>query len=290
MKGIILAGGSGTRLYPITKHISKQLLPVYDKPMIYYPLYTLMKAKIRDILIITTKEDLESFKKLLGNGKKFGININYKVQLKPNGLAEALIIGESFIGNDTSALILGDNIFYGAGLEEKMFCAKTNALNDYSTIFGYKVKDPQRFGIMELDNNKNVISVEEKPIKPKSDYAITGLYFYPKNVSLYAKEIRPSNRGELEITDLNRIYLENNKLKSETLDDGYIWFDTGTFDSMFEACQMIKSIETQGDRVICSPEEIAYINNWITYSDLEKCASDLKNNSYGKYLSKVLKC
>ena len=287
MKGIILAGGSGTRLYPMTKATSKQLLQVYDKPMIYYPLSTLMSAGIRDILLITTKEDQEGFKRLLGDGKEFGLNLEYIVQPSPDGLAQAFILGEEFIGDDTAAMVLGDNIFYGAGLEEKLKNARKNAEENNATIFGYQVKDPERFGIMEFDEDKNVIGVEEKPENPKSDFAITGLYFYPKGVSQKAKEVKPSARGELEITDLNAMYLEDGNLKAELLGEGYTWYDTGTPDSMIEAANMIKSIETQGNRIICSPEVIAYNNRWIGNEELEKMGEEMKKNNYGKYLKKI---
>jgi len=289
MKGIILAGGSGTRLYPMTQATSKQLLPIYDKPMIYYPLATLMSAGIKDILLITTKEDQPGFKRLFGDGSDFGINLEYVVQPSPDGLAQAFILGEEFIGTDTCAMVLGDNIFYGAELNKKLMNARTDAENGVATIFGYQVKDPERFGIMELDSDNNVLSVEEKPMHPKSDFAITGLYFYPKGVSEYAKNVVPSARGELEITDLNAMYLNEKKLKAQLLGDGYTWYDTGTFESMNEACNMIRSIETQGDRVICCPEKIAYDNKWIDREMLEKRAELLHKNSYGKYLQKVLK-
>lgn len=289
MKGIILAGGSGTRLYPLTQAVSKQLLPIYDKPMIYYPLCTLMMSGIKDILLITTKEDQSGFKRLLGDGSEFGINIEYIIQPSPDGLAQAFILGEEFIGDDTCAMVLGDNIFYGAELKSKLMSARLNAENGISTIFGYQVKDPERFGIMELNEENDVLSVEEKPENPKSDYAITGLYFYPKNVSYYAKKVTPSKRGELEITDLNRTYLDEKKLKAELLNDGYTWYDTGTFESMNEATNMIKAIEIQGDRVICCPEKIAYDNNWIDDEQLEKRAELLHKNTYGKYLTKILK-
>jgi len=289
MKGIILAGGSGTRLYPITEGISKQLMPLYDKPMIYYPLSVLMEAGIKDILVITTDVDQASFKRLLGTGENFGVNLEYLIQPSPNGLAEAFILGEEFIGNESVAMVLGDNIFYGAGLKEKLNAAKERAEKGIATIFGYQVKDPERFGIMEIDEENNVLSVEEKPVNPKSDYAITGLYFYPKNVSFKAKKVTPSLRGELEITTLNDMYLQENMLQAETLGDGYTWYDTGTFESMNEASNMIKSIEIQGDRVICCPEKIAYDNKWIDYDKLEKRSLLLKKNSYGKYLEKILK-
>lgn len=288
IKGIILAGGSGTRLFPITKSTSKQLLPVYDKPMIYYSLSVLMQAGIKDILIITTPEDQDSFKRLLGDGKQFGINIIYEVQPKPEGLAQAFIIGEKFIDNNPCAMVLGDNIFYGSGLKKELNQAIINAKNNIATIFGYQVKDPERFGIMELDGDKNVLSVEEKPENPKSDYAITGLYFYPKGVSEKAKIVKPSKRNELEITSLNDLYLKDKKLKARLLDEGYSWFDTGTFESLLEASSMIRTIEKNRDSVICCPEKIAYDNGWITKKQLEEIAKLLEKNSYGQYLKKML--
>lgn len=291
MKGIILAGGSGTRLYPITEGISKQLMPVYDKPMIYYPLATLMLAGIRDILVITTPEDQASFKKLLKDGSTFGINISYVVQPSPDGLAQAFILGEEFIGDDEAAMILGDNIFYGNGFNEMLENAKKNAEEGYATIFGNQVKDPERFGIMEIDESElgtYVISVEEKPKKPKSNYAITGLYFYPKGVSKMAKDIKPSPRGELEITTLNDMYLKQEKLRAEILGEGFTWFDTGTFDSQLDAANMIKTIESNKDKVICCPEQIAYYKNWITKEQLQERADLLKKNAYGQYLQKVV--
>ena len=288
MKGIILAGGSGTRLYPMTLATSKQLLPIYDKPMIYYPLSTLMSAGIKDILLITTKEDQGNFKRLLKDGKDLGINLSYIIQPSPDGLAQAFILGEEFIGSDNVAMILGDNIFYGAGLEEKLECAKLNATKGYASIFAFQVRDPKRFGIVEFDENNQVIGVEEKPENPKSDYAITGLYFYPKNVSQQAKLVKPSKRNEYEITDLNRLYLQEQKLKVELLKKGYTWFDTGTFESMLEASNMIKGIETQGNRIISCPEEIAFEQGWINKEDLESKANIMQKNSYGKYLKRVL--
>ena len=288
MKGIILAGGSGTRLYPITEGISKQLMPIYDKPMIFYPLATLMLAGIKDILVITTPGDQPQFKNLLKDGKQFGINIDYVVQPSPDGLAQAFILGEEFIGDDTAAMILGDNIFYGNGFNQNLERAMKNAEDGYATIFGNVVKDPERFGIMELDDNNNVLSVEEKPEHPKSNYAITGLYFYPKGVSAKAKEITPSARGELEITTLNDMYLQEQLLKAELLGDDFTWFDTGTFDSQLDAANMIKSIETNKDKVICCPEQIAYYKNWITKEQLQERAKVLSKNSYGKYLQKVV--
>ena len=288
MKGIILAGGSGTRLYPMTMATSKQLMQVYDKPMIYYPLSTLMSAGINDILLITTKEDQAGFKRLFGDGSDLGINIEYIIQPSPDGLAQAFILGEEFIGDEECAMILGDNIFYGAGLDEKLENARYDAENGNATIFGYQVKDPERFGIMEFDNNNKVIGVEEKPEQPKSDYAITGLYFYPKGVSKKAKLVKPSKRGELEITDLNRMYLEDDILKAQLLGEGYTWYDTGTPDSMLDAANMIQAIEEQGNWVICCPEKIAYDHNWMSDQKLEEKAELMKKNNYGKYLRKVL--
>lgn len=291
MKGIILAGGSGTRLYPITEGVSKQLVPVYDKPMIYYPLATLMLAGIRDILVITTPDDQPAFKKLLKDGTQFGINIEYVVQPSPDGLAQAFILGEEFIGDDTCAMVLGDNIFYGNGFNTSLEKAKKNAEEGFATIFGNQVKDPERFGIMEIDQSESgtyVISVEEKPEHPKSNYAITGLYFYPKGVSAKAKEIKPSARGELEITTLNDMYLKEDKLKGELLGEEFTWFDTGTFDSMIDAANMIRSIEKNKDKVICCPEQIAYYKNWITRDQLQDRAKLLRKNSYGKYLQTVV--
>lgn len=289
MKGIILAGGSGTRLYPITEGISKQLMPIYDKPMIYYPLSTLMSAGIKDIMLITTEDDQASFKRLLGNGEKFGINLHYVIQPSPDGLAQAFLLDKEFIKDESVAMILGDNIFYGAMLKEKLQNAMKNAEEGKATIFGYQVKDPERFGIMEIDDNGKVISVEEKPESPKSDYAITGLYAYPKDVVEKASLVKPSARGELEITSLNDIYLQEGRLQSELLEDGYTWYDTGTFESMNEASNMIKSIETQGDRVICCPEKIAYDQGWLDKESFIERASILSKNSYGKYLQKVVK-
>lgn len=288
MKGIILAGGSGTRLYPMTRATSKQLLQVYDKPMIYYPLATLMSAGIKDIMLITTEEDQPGFKRLFGDGSHFGLNLEYKIQPSPDGLAQAFLLGEEFIGDDTAAMILGDNIFYGAGLEKKLREARKNAEEGNATIFGYQVKDPERFGIMEFDKEKNVIGVEEKPENPKSDYAITGLYFYPTNVGEKAKLVKPSIRGELEITDLNQMYLDEGVLKAQLLGEGYTWYDTGTDDSMNDAANMIRSIQSQGDRIICCPEKIAYDNEWIDDEKLNEAAELMHKNHYGKYLKKVL--
>lgn len=288
MKGIILAGGSGTRLYPITEGISKQLMPIYDKPMIFYPLATLMLAGIKEILVITTPQDQEQFKKLLGDGSKFGIKLSYVVQPSPDGLAQAFILGEEFIGDDACAMILGDNIFYGNGFNKLLEDAKVNAENGKATIFGNQVRDPERFGIMELDENRNVLSVEEKPAHPKSNYAITGLYFYPAGVAEKAKTIKPSARGELEITTLNDIYLQQGDLKAELLGDGFTWFDTGTFDSQVDAANMIRTIETNKDKIICCPEQIAYYRGWVTKEELQARADLLKKNTYGQYLQKVI--
>ena len=288
MKGIILAGGSGTRLYPATKGISKQILMVYDKPMVYYPLSVLMQAGVRDILLITTPEDQASFKRLLGDGNDLGVHISYAVQPSPDGLAQAFVIGEEFIQNEPCAMVLGDNIFYGNGLEEILKRAAQNAYNGYATIFGYQVKDPERFGIMEIDEQHNVLSVEEKPEFPKSDFAITGLYFYPTGVSEKAKNVKPSARGELEITTLNDMYLQEQKLKACVMGEGYTWFDTGTHDSMIDAACMIRSIQENKDRVVCCPEVIAYHQGWLTDEKLEASADLMAKNKYGRYLKKVL--
>lgn len=287
MKGIILAGGAGTRLYPLTRVTSKQLLPVYDKPMIYYPLSTLMLAGIKDILIISTPEDINRFKELLGNGQTFGINLSYEVQPSPDGLAQALLIGEHFIGEEECALILGDNIFYGSGLVEKLHKAVYNAEHGLATIFGYYVSDPERFGIMELDSNNNIVSVEEKPDLPKSNYCITGLYFYPKGVSSLAKNIVPSSRGELEITSLNELYLKEGKLKGILLGRGFAWLDTGTFDSLLEATEFVQMIEKRQGVKISAPEEIAYISGWINKEQLLQSAISYGNSPYGRHLKNV---
>ena len=287
VKGIILAGGVGKMLYPITEGVGKQLVPVYDKPMIFYPLSVLMLAGIRDILIITTSEEQDNFKKLLRDGSQYGINITYIVQPSPDGLAQAFILGEEFIGANPCAMILGDNIYYGNGLEKELKKAIENCIQGFATIFGYKVKNPQRFGIMEIDEYNNVLSVEEKPKNPKSDYAITGLYFYPKGVSDIAKTLVPSDRGELEIISLNDYYLMNNRLKSSILGEGYTWFDAGTFESLLDASNMIRTIENNKDIIICCPEVISYNNGWITTSELSERAILLNNNSYGKYLMKI---
>ena len=290
MKGIILAGGSGTRLYPITEGTSKQIVPVYDKPMIYYPLSVLMEAGIKDILIITTEQDQINFKRTLGDGSKFGVSLTYTIQPSPDGLAQAFILGEEFIGDEPCAMVLGDNIFYGNGLEDVLKDAVNNAYNGNATIFGYQVKDPERFGIMEIDESESgtyVVSVEEKPQNPKSDYAITGLYFYPKGVSKKAKEVKPSKRGELEITTLNDMYLQDGKLKACLLGEGYTWFDTGTFESLLDAANMIRTIQNNKDRVICCPEAIAYDKKWLSKEKLIERAELLKKNSYGQYLEKL---
>lgn len=289
MKGIILAGGSGTRLYPITQGVSKQLLPIYDKPMIYYPLSTLMLAGIKDILIITTPEDSLSFKRLLKDGSQFGINIQYEIQEKPDGLANAFKIGKEFIGDDCCAMILGDNIFFGNHFVQQLKEAKDNAEKGFATIFGYKVKDPQRFGIMEFDENMNVIGLEEKPENPKSYFAITGLYFYSNDVTKYVYDVIPSKRGEYEITDLNRIFLEKQRLKSILFGRGNCWFDTGTFDSLYEASTTIKIFQNSQDILICSPEEIAFKNGWINKNELEKISNTMIKNSYGKYLNNLVR-
>lgn len=286
MKGIILAGGSGTRLYPLTMVTSKQLLPVYDKPMIYYPLSVLMLAGIRDILIISTPQDLPNFERLLGDGSQLGINISYEVQPSPEGLAQAFIIGEEFIGQDSCAMILGDNIFYGNGLSNHLQKAATKKSG--ATVFGYYVDDPGRFGIVEFDKEGKAISIEEKPEHPKSNYCVTGLYFYDNRVVQYAKEIKPSKRGELEITDLNRIYLENGDLEVVTLGRGYAWLDTGTIDALSEATEFVKVIEKRQGIKIAAIEEVAYIKGWITKDCLEKAARQYGKSSYGEHLNKVV--
>lgn len=287
MKGIILAGGSGTRLYPLTKVTSKQLLPVYDKPMIYYPLSTLMLSRIRDILIISTPQDTPKFQELLGDGKRLGINLSYAVQPNPDGLAQAFIIGKEFIGNDACAMVLGDNIFYGGWFRKNLSDAVHNAENEYATIFGYYVKDPERFGIMEFDKDRNVISVEEKPKNPKSNYCITGLYFYPAGVSEMAEQVVPSARGELEITALNDMYLKKGKLKAQILGRGFAWLDTGTMDSLMEASTFIQTVQNRQDMVISAPEEIAYHEKWINKEKLLESAKAYGKSPYGEHLKRV---
>ena len=281
-KGIILAGGSGTRLYPLTKAISKQIMPVYDKPMVYYPLYVLMAAGIREVLIITTPRDNETFKELLGDGKKWGMHIEYQIQEKPNGLAEAFIIGENFIGDSNVSLILGDNMFYGGDLNEVL--KRANAREDEATIFGYKVKDPRRYGVVEIDENGNAVSIEEKPSEPKSNYAVPGLYFYTNDVVEIAKNVKPSARGELEITSVNEEYMNRGKLKVEKLGRGMAWFDTGTHDALIETASFVQTIEKRQGMQICCPEEIAFENGWITGDELKKLAEPLLKSDYGRFL------
>lgn len=287
MKGIILAGGSGTRLYPLTKVTSKQLMPIYDKPMIYYPLSVLMQAEIRDILIISTPQDTPRFAELLGDGSSFGINITYKVQPSPDGLAQAFTIGKDFIGDDTACMILGDNIFYGASLKEDLMQARANAENGKATVFGYHVHDPERFGVVEFDENGKAISIEEKPKQPKSNYAVTGLYFYDNSVVNEAANMKPSARGELEITDLNRIYLEKGTLEVITMGNGYSWFDTGTFESLLVASQFVGIVQKHQNITIACPEEIGYQNGWVTKEELIQTGETMKKNTYGQHLLSV---
>ena len=290
MKGIVLAGGSGTRLYPVTKAISKQLLPIYDKPMVYYPISVLMLAGIRDILIISTPEDISKFENLLSDGAQFGVNFSYKIQPSPDGLAQAFIIGEEFIGNDSAALVLGDNVFYGQSFSKTL----QNAVNRVetsggATVFGYRVRDPQRFGVVEFDENGKALSIEEKPKNPKSNYAVTGLYFYDNKVVEYAKNLKPSSRGELEITDLNNIYLKNNKLHVELLGRGFAWLDTGTHESLLQAGQYVQTVENnQGIKIACL-EEIAYNMGFLKKEDIEKISSQYKNNEYYGYIKSLIK-
>ena len=289
MKGIILAGGSGTRLYPLTMVTSKQLLPIYDKPMIYYPLSVLMNAGIREILIISTPQDLARFEELLGDGSRFGIELSYAVQPSPDGLAQAFIIGEDFIGDDTVAMVLGDNIFAGHGLNKRLKAAVTNAESGKgATVFGYYVDDPERFGIVEFDAKGRAVSIEEKPAVPKSNYCVTGLYFYDNRVVEYARGLKPSRRGELEITDLNRIYLEQGALNVELLGQGFTWLDTGTHESLVEATNFVKTVEDHQHRKIGCLEEIAYLNGWISREDVLAVYEVMKKNQYGQYLKAVL--
>ncbi len=289
MKGIILAGGSGTRLYPLTKVTSKQLLPVYDKPMIYYPLSVLMMAGIREILIISTPQDTPRFKELLGDGRQFGIELSYEIQPSPDGLAQAFIIGDEFIGKEAVAMVLGDNIFSGHSLKKRLLKAVENAENGKgATIFGYYVDDPERFGIVEFDSKGKAVSIEEKPEKPKSNYCVTGLYFYDNRVVEYAKGLKPSKRNELEITDLNKIYLKNQSLNVELLGQGFTWLDTGTHESLVEATNFVKTVEAHQHRKIACLEEIAFLNGWITREDVLLAYEELKKNQYGQYLKDVI--
>ncbi len=287
MKGIILAGGSGTRLYPLTMVTSKQLLPIYDKPMIFYPLSTLMLAGIKDILIISTPQDLPNFERLMGDGSQYGVKLSYAVQPSPDGLAQAFIIGADFVGDDTCAMVLGDNIFYGGGLTERLANAVENAEKGFATVFGYYVSDPERFGIMEFDDNYNVLSVEEKPKKPKSNYCITGLYFYDNRVIDFARKVQPSARGELEITSLNEMYLNDNSLRAEILGRGFTWLDTGTMDSLIEASDFVQTIEKHQGVKISAPEEIAFRHGWIDRDTLIMSAKKYGKSPYGKYLKTV---
>jgi glucose-1-phosphate thymidylyltransferase len=289
MKGIILAGGSGSRLYPLTLVTSKQLLPIYDKPMIYYPMSVLMNAGIRDMLIISTPQDTPRFRELLKDGSQFGLNVSYAVQPSPDGLAQAFVIGADFIGNDTVAMVLGDNVFAGHGLKKRLKAAVKNAESGKgATIFGYYVDDPERFGIVEFNAQGKVVSIEEKPEKPKSNYCVTGLYFYDSRVVAYARNLKPSARGEFEITDLNRIYLENGSLNVELLGQGFTWLDAGTHESLADATNFVRTVETHQHRKIACLEEIAYLNGWITREDVMKDYEAMKNNTYGQYLRDVL--
>lgn len=288
MKGIVLAGGTGTRLYPVTIAVSKQLLPIYDKPMIYYPISVLMLAGIKDILIISTPDDLPCFKRLLDDGSQFGVNFSYAIQESPNGIAEAFIIGEEFIGNDSVCLILGDNIFYGNGLSNILHEAIKNTENNKSVIFGYNVSDPERYGVATFDNELNVTSIEEKPINPKSNYAVVGLYFYPNEVINIAKTVKPSERGELEITEVNNIFMNKYGLKISLLGRGFTWLDTGTFDSFIDASNFVSTVENRQNQKIACLEEIAYNNGWISKEQLIEIANKMKNNQYGKYLMNLI--
>ncbi|MGR5336225.1 glucose-1-phosphate thymidylyltransferase RfbA [Vibrio gigantis] len=290
MKGIVLAGGSGTRLYPLTRGTSKQMLPVYDKPMIYYPISTLMLAGIRDILIITTPEDQNGFKRLLGNGVDFGINLEYKVQENPDGLAQAFIIGEDFIGEDSVCLVLGDNIFYGQGFSDSLqYASKMSSRSESAYVFGYQVKDPERFGVVEFDKQMKAISIEEKPLKPRSNHAVTGLYFYDNSVIEKAKKVKPSERGELEITSINQMYLEEGNLNVQLLGRGFAWLDTGTHESLHEASSFVETVQhVQGFKIACL-EEVAWRNGWLTNEELINLAKPMLKNDYGNYLINIIK-